>query len=71
MFTNSLLETLAGMLKRQCDPEVTGDEYEDMLRMVRTEQGARAGERERLSKARQAAVDGPILPDPFNDPSNW
>ena len=71
MFTNSMLETLKGILERRYDPEVAGDEYEDMLRMVKSEQNARKAGQERISKARQAAVDGPILPDPFNDPSNW
>ena len=71
MLTNSLLETLVGMLERRQDPQVTDEEYNDMLRMVRSEQAVRNLRKTRLKKARQAAVASPIVPDPFNDPTNW
>ena len=71
MLTNSLLETLVGMLERRLDPQVTDEEYNDMLRMVRSEQAVRNLRKHRVSKARQASVASPIVPDPFNDPTNW
>lgn len=71
MLTNSLLDTLVGILERRYDPEVTDEEYDDMLRMVQSEQSSRNMRKERLSKARQASVASPIVPDPFNDPTNW
>ena len=71
MLTNSLLNTLVGMLERRQDPQVTDEEYDDMLRMVQSEQNSRRMRKERLSKARQASIASPIIPDPFNDPTNW
>ena len=71
MLTNSLLDTLVQMLERRQDPLVTDEEYEDMLRMTKAEQNARHLRKDRVAKARQASVASPIVPDPFNDPSNW
>tara|TARA_B100000287_G_C20660712_1_gene790026 strand:+ start:1493 stop:1708 length:216 start_codon:yes stop_codon:yes gene_type:complete len=71
MLTNSLLDTLVGILERRYDPEVTDEEYEDMLRMAKAEQNVRQTRKDRLAKARQASVASPIVPDPFNDPTNW
>ena len=71
MLTNSLLDILVGMLERRQDPQVTDEEYEDMLRMAKTEQNVRQTRKDRFAKARQASVASPIVPDPFNDPTNW
>tara|TARA_B000000609_G_C24048867_1_gene280124 strand:+ start:264 stop:482 length:219 start_codon:yes stop_codon:yes gene_type:complete len=72
MFTNSQLDTLIGILERRCDPKVTEAEYNDMLRMAKSEQSTRNLGRERLKRVRENPVDvGSIVPDPFNDPSNW
>ena len=72
MLTNSQLDTLIGILERRCDTKVTEAEYDDMLRMVKSEQSARNIGRERMKELRENPIDvGSIVPDPFNDPSNW
>jgi len=71
MFTNSQLETLVGILERRQDPQVTNEEYADMLRMAQSELNVRRANAERTASARRSSVDSPIVPDPFNDPTNW
>lgn len=71
MFTNSQLETLVGILERRQDPQVTNEEYTDMLRMAQSELNVRRTNAERSAEARRSAVESPVVPDPFNDPIKW
>ena len=71
MFTNSQLETLVGILERRQDPQVTNEEYTDMLRMAQSELNVRRANAERSTEARRSAVESPVVPDPFNDPIKW
>lgn len=74
MFSDVHLQELKGILERRQDPAVPAQVYEDMLRMVETEQDIRRGARQRQKthRARKEALSAPLIPvDPFNDPSSW
>tara|TARA_E500000331_G_scaffold352703_1_gene401831 strand:- start:6818 stop:7042 length:225 start_codon:yes stop_codon:yes gene_type:complete len=74
LFSDQHLQTLRELLERRQDPVVTTETYDDMLRMVATEQAIRKSTRQKQKEvqARKSAVLAPHIPtDPFNDPSGW
>ena len=71
MFTNSQLEILDGILTRRQDPNVTEEQYGELSSIVSGRIRSNQRLKESVQRARANAVTAPIVPDPFNDPSNW
>ncbi len=74
MFTDHQLEVLLGILQRRQDPNVSTQDYEDMLRLAMGEQDSRrtARRKNEAARARRAAVESPTeIPGLANDPIKW